>query len=458
MKEKNFNNQNNDDVLFDVLMEIINSMNNPNNDSPKLDSIDEDLKLHDDSVLEENKIDDISIEDTIYFQNEDDLEIDEDILIDDEIDEPISFGTYDVKDVENFTKMAIEDKIKFVKDNVMFLIYLKDNNYLTEEIVNEIYNLLNKIDDIKDEKAKVVESKRLKYLLSLPLLRKELVPYEKAKSIFNRKYFDDKNLFDELALFLYLKEKGVLTTSDPVACLLVGPPGVGKTELSYSLGESVGLPVIYINLSNNSVITFKGTNKHYSQSDVGVFMKKYIDCKVKNPIILLDEVDKAGVHDNVSLKDIVSDILDPNSMFLDNFLEVGIDLSDCVFILTANNINALPDYLKDRCNVIYFEEYSKSTKKHIVKDIMFPKLMSKFKNVDKMELDEKVIEEIINKFESMRSIKRFLYKAIGSYLFNKTIKNVNVSDVNIFVLQILNKITSTKNERKIGFCNSLEVE
>jgi len=392
----------------------------------------------------------------------DDFDTDELILADydDSNDEQLNLSDtfYNHEDVIRFSDMSSKEKVEFIKNNETFLDFLHTENYLDEEVIKEIKNILEKLSDLSSDESTNnkkfnIDEERLNYLVSIPCIRKQVNKLQDAKKHFNKIYFDNKNLFDQVAKYIYLKEEGYFDNSNIISYLFVGSPGLGKSEFAKAFAEAVGLPFIYFNLSHNSIISFRGTNKQYTQSNIGIFMKEIIKSKVKNPIILLDEVDKAGQYENVKISDIISDILDPRSKFLDNFLEVNVDINECIFILTANNLNALPDYLQDRCNIIKFEPYSLNEKKHIIKNVILADLSKNFKILEKnFMLNDKIIDLLVSKIESIRKIKNFLSESITSYFYIKEFYNEDI-DINKFILENLKNDDKIKNSKKLGFVN-----
>lgn len=152
---------------------------------------------------------------------------------------------------------------------------------------------------------------------------------------------------------------------------LIGPPGVGKTTIAHSIAKALKRKFHTINAATNEQ-DLRGMNATFIGSDAGSFTKAMISTGVKNPMILIDEIDKS----NSSALPTLLEALDPerNNAFSDTFLGFGIDLSEVFFIATANNITSIPLALRDRMEMIHIDAYSQEEKAEIGRRFLLPKI------------------------------------------------------------------------------------
>jgi ATP-dependent Lon protease len=186
----------------------------------------------------------------------------------------------------------------------------------------------------------------------------------------------------------------------------VGHPGTGKTTFARSIAEAMGRK--FVSLSLNGVHDegeIRGHRPTYISARPGIIAQGLAGAKVKNPVIFLDEVEKAsqvtGHHGNVSAA--LLTILDPeqNNKFRDNYIEIPIDLSQVFFVCAANNLRKIPAPLKDRMTIIHFPSYSIDDKFKIAQEKLIPKILTE-KGLDptKFTFTARAIEEIINYYDA----------------------------------------------------------
>ncbi|MEA3357768.1 MAG: AAA family ATPase [Patescibacteria group bacterium] len=165
----------------------------------------------------------------------------------------------------------------------------------------------------------------------------------------------------------------------PIICF-VGLQGVGKTTMAKSIAQALGREFIRVSLGAlGSVTQLRGQSRAYLDAEPGQMIKALVRCGSMNPVILLDEIDKVSGKSGL-LADVMAallEILDPeqNSTFSDHYIDFPIDLSDVMFVCTANNLGTLSAALLDRLEVIRFTSYSDEEKTVIAKDYLLPKVL-----------------------------------------------------------------------------------
>lgn len=160
----------------------------------------------------------------------------------------------------------------------------------------------------------------------------------------------------------------------------VGLPGIGKTSISYSIAESLGRSFIRIPFGGiGEVASLRGTPHYLPSSEPGVIMKNLRRFGTKNPVILLDEVDRVADAGRASIMGVLLELLDPeqNSQFVDYYIDFPFDLSEVMFICTANNTHGISNAVLDRLEVIEMPSYTDDEKRIIGRDYLLPRVMER---------------------------------------------------------------------------------
>ncbi|MDR2526835.1 MAG: endopeptidase La [Rickettsiales bacterium] len=356
----------------------------------------------------------------------------------------------DVDDEEVGDIGAIRKKMKSIK--------------LPEEAKNRIKEEIKKLEKTPVYAGEYhVLKNYIDFVLELPWDKKTKVDtnLDAAEKVLNRDHYGLEKIKERILEFLAVYNRKKCLPGQ-IICF-VGPPGVGKTSLAKSIAEALNRKYGKISLGGvRDEAEIRGHRKTYVGSMPGRIISQIKKLGVNNPLILLDEVDKVGVDYKNDLSSALLEVLDPeqNKKFNDHFLEIDFDLSDVMFITTANDISSVPIPLRDRMEILRLSGYTEDEKIRIVKDYLVPKELE-LHGVKKAEfdIDEKAIVEIIRKytFEAgvrnlEREIAKLIRKSLVKILKNKRIKKIKITTSNLKEVLGVEKFSFNKvnKEDKIG--------
>jgi len=247
-------------------------------------------------------------------------------------------------------------------------------------------------------------------------------------------YFSVKQLLEQ-------RKIEVEKSNSTVLCF-VGPPGVGKTSLANSIATALKRPLVRIALGGmEDVNELRGHRRTYVGAMPGRIVAGLTTAKKMNPVIVLDEIDKLGANHRGDPSAVMLEILDPeqNHAFRDLYLNFDIDLSDCIFIATANNAGKIPAPLRDRMEFIQMSSYTPNEKFHIAQNYLIPQELKKHGlKKSEVNLSKPTIELIIEKFTreaGVRNLRRVfgkLYrKAVKEFMYDSKLKKVTINTKNL---------------------------
>ena len=288
--------------------------------------------------------------------------------------------------------------------------------------------------------ATVVRS-YIDWLTSVPWHKRSAVKKNlaKAEEILDADHYGLEKVKERIIEYLAVQQR-VRKLKGPILCL-VGPPGVGKTSLGQSIAKATGRKYVRMALGGvRDEAEIRGHRRTYIGSLPGKLIQKMAKVEVKNPLFLLDEIDKMSSDMRGDPASALLEVLDPeqNSSFSDHYLEVDYDLSDVMFVATSNSMN-IPGPLLDRMEVIRLSGYTEDEKLNIATRHLISKQMERNGlKKNELEIEDSAIIGMIRYYTreaGVRSLEREISKvcrkAVKDILLNKSTKKVVVNQDNL---------------------------
>lgn len=281
----------------------------------------------------------------------------------------------------------------------------------------------------------------LDWMLMVPWKKKNKIQFDllKAEKLLDKEHHGLEQVKKRIIEYLAVQQR-VKRLKGPILCL-VGPPGVGKTSLGQSIANATGRTFIRIALGGvRDEAEIRGHRRTYIGSMPGKIIQKLSKAGVKNPLIMLDEVDKMAMDFRGDPASALLEVLDPeqNHTFSDHYLEVDYDLSDVMFIATANSLE-IPAPLLDRMEVIRLAGYTEDEKVSIAEQYLIPKqTVLNGLNDKEISISEGATREIIRHYTreaGVRNLERDIAsvcrKVVKEILTNKKVKKLTINAGNI---------------------------
>jgi len=289
---------------------------------------------------------------------------------------------------------------------------------LTEEAAKKVDEEMQKMRLLEPHSAEYGVSRNyLDWVTSLPwgIYSEDNYDLAKAKKILNRDHYGLDDIKERILEFISTgKMKGNISGS--IICF-VGPPGVGKTSIGKSVAEALNRKFFRFSLGGmRDEAEIKGHRRTYIGAMPGKIIQSMKYVGVANPVIMLDEIDKIGASFQGDPASALLEVLDPeqNSQFLDHYLDLRFDISNTLFIATANQLDTIPRPLLDRMEVMNLSGYIMDEKLQIAKKYLIPKqTLDHGLRKGMVQIDKNALKEIINGYAreaGVRSLEKHIKK------------------------------------------------
>ncbi len=353
-----------------------------------------------------------------------------------------------------------KDELKQLEDSIK-------KSKMPKDAEEKCFSELKKLKTMSPMSAEsTVVRNYLDWMTSIPWHESSAVStnLQKAENILNEDHYGLEKVKDRILEFLAVQSR-IKKIKGPILCL-VGPPGVGKTSLGKSIAKATGREFVRMSLGGvRDEAEIRGHRRTYIGSLPGKIIQMMKKAGKTNPLFLLDEIDKVGMDYRGDPSSALLEALDPeqNKDFNDHYLEVDYDLSNVMFVTTANTLN-IPGPLLDRMEVIRLAGYTEQEKLEIAKKYLLPKqLKDNGLKKEELKINDNEILEIIRSYTKEsgvrgleREISKLARKSVKEIVSNKTqkieIDNKNISNY-LGVKKF--KFGEIEDENKVGVVTGL---
>lgn len=402
-----------------------------------------------------------------------------------------------VEEEEYNIEKELDIKVKSVIDETQKEFFLREKLKIIKEELGDISPKDDEIDEIRERLKNLeaptnikekIENEIKKYevlsnaspeinlvrnyiewLLDLPweIYTNDNENLKDVKNILNETHYGLEKVKTRIIEFLAVK-KMTNSLKGPILCL-VGPPGVGKTSLAFSIAKAMNRKFVKISVGGVSdEAEIKGHRRTYLGANPGRIITSIKKAKSANPVFLIDEIDKMTKDLKGDPASALLEVLDPeqNFLFSDNYIEEEFDLSQVLFITTANYIEQIPEALKDRLEVIKISGYTEYEKVDIVKKHLLPKICKEHGvSYKKVSMKDEIILKIIRNYTKeagVRELERQVAKIIRKVVTKMVVDDIKLEKIIIDEKEIDEYLGKPKyinynkrNNNQVGVVNGL---
>lgn len=371
-------------------------------------------------------------------------------------------------DIQNIEK-RIRGRVKKQMEKSQREYYLNEQMKAVQKELGEIDESANEVEELEDKVTKagmseeasskaMAELKKLKMmspmsaeasvirnyvecLIDVPWKKRSRVyqDLERAEKILDEDHYGLEKVKERILEYLAVQQR-VKKSKGPILCL-VGPPGVGKTSVAQSIARATNRKFSRMALGGvRDEAEIRGHRRTYIGSMPGKVIQNLTKVGVKNPLFLLDEIDKMAQDFRGDPASALLEVLDPeqNSTFADHYMEVEYDLSDVMFVCTANTLN-IPDALRDRMEIIRLSGYTEDEKLNIAQKYLLPKaIKDNGLKSEEIKVEHGALLEIIRRYTReagvrnlQREISKICRKVVKQILKAKSTEQIIVSATNL---------------------------
>lgn len=355
---------------------------------------------------------------------------------------------------EQVKSLQTQKTDEFVFDE---LTALSDKVSSTEGLPPELEEKLNQMLRRLDRMAKLGHyasefdtlSRYIEVVTSIPWTTRteDILDIDRAKNMLDSQHYGmedvKERILEYLATMTLIQRRDQNAVHQSPILLLVGLQGVGKTTLAKSVAEALGRKFIRISMGAiGSSFELRGKSKALPGAEPGQIVKALIKTEVRNPLILLDEIEKASGEAGL-LADVMAillEILDPsqNTSFRDHYVDFPVNLSEVLFICSANNTGTLSAALLDRMEIVKMPSYTSDEKVVIARDYLFPKVRQKSGlKEDELQIDPDLWPQIVSPFgydSGIRSLGRIMQsmcRKVAKQIVTGEVESVYVTQENL---------------------------
>ncbi len=352
----------------------------------------------------------------------------------------------------------------------------KKKRYMAEDAYKEIKKQIDKLSRMHPDSsdASMIQS-YLDWVIEIPFEKraKKRLDILDVKAQLDKDHYSLEKPKERIEEFFAVKEllnkRGIQEKKNQGAIIcFAGPPGVGKTSLANSIATALKRELIRVALGGlEDVNELRGHRRTYIGAMPGRIVQGLIEAKQMNPVVVLDEVDKVARSYRGDPTAVLLEILDPeqNSKFRDYYLNFNIDLSEVIFIATANDIGSIPPPLRDRMEFIYLNSYTPQEKHQIAKKYLLPQELKKHGlKASEISMTKPALEKIIANYtreSGVRNLRRrlaeILRKCAKELLLDPSIRKITVTVNNLekYLEKTVFEIEEKDKKDMVGQVNGL---